>query len=371
MDEGGVIYFIWNRVNGKRYVGQTTKPLEARMAQHMHGDIVVDKAIQKYGIENFRYGVIKTCATREELNYWEKYFIVALKSKATYGYNMTDGGDGVVGWTDEMRKRVSVALTAKKKSPEHCANLSAAQIERFKDPAEHAKLSASKSGEKHPFFGKHHTKEHCEHIAAGLRAHKRTPEHCANISKAKTGKSPKDETRDHMSESRSGEKNHNYGKPREQETCVQISAKNRAESVYPNLVAELEARQMTYTALATVLGLVTVSDKMRGRRGKIFSDEQTAKLVAFFGKPAEYLLYRDETICLQPVTDRRKSPYKNLIAEMDARNMSYPMLTEVLGSSKQSVFKKMRGERTFKNSEKKRLAEIFDKSAEYLLQRFE
>ena len=116
MDEGGVIYFIWNLVNGKRYVGQTTKPLEARMAQHMHGDIVVDKAIQKYGIENFRYGVIKTCATREELNYWEKYFIVALKSKAPYGYNMTDGGDGVVGWTDEMRKRVSVANTGKKRT---------------------------------------------------------------------------------------------------------------------------------------------------------------------------------------------------------------------------------------------------------------
>ena len=204
-----------------------------------------------------------------------------------------------------------------------------------------------------------------------MRAHKRTPEHCANISKAKTGKSPADETRDHMSESRSGEKNHNYGKPRDQETCVQISAKNRAESVYPNLVAELEARQMTYTALATVLGLVTVSDKMRGRRGRNFSDEQTAKLVAFFGKPAEYLLYRDETICLQPVTDRRKSPYKNLIAEMDARNMSYPMLAELLGSSRQSVFKKMRGERTFKNSEKNRLVEIFNKPIEYLLQRFE
>ena len=71
------------------------------------------------------------------------------------------------------------------------------------------------------------------------------------------------------------------------------------------------------------------------------------------------------------MTDRRKSPYKNLIAEMDARNMSYPMLAELLGTTKQSIFKKMRGERTFKENEKKRLVEFFNKPIEYLLQRFE
>ena len=82
MDEPGVIYFIWNMINGKRYVGQTTDSLKKRMAQHKSGNLVVDKAIQKYGIKNFRYGVIKSCASREELNCWEKYFIAALKSKA-------------------------------------------------------------------------------------------------------------------------------------------------------------------------------------------------------------------------------------------------------------------------------------------------
>lgn len=51
--------------------------------------------------------------------------------------------------------------------------------------------------------------------------------------------------------------------------------------------------------------------------------------------------------------------------------MSYTALAELLGSTKESLFKKMRGEATFKNSEKNRLVEIFNKPIEYLLQRFE
>ena len=119
----GVIYLLWNTLNGKRYVGQTTKPLDVRIMQHKRSDFVVDKAIQKYGIENFRYGVIKTCATREELNYWEKYFIVTLNSKAPYGYNMTDGGEGNAGWhhKPESIAKMSKKHRGKKLTSKHCA----------------------------------------------------------------------------------------------------------------------------------------------------------------------------------------------------------------------------------------------------------
>ena len=94
----GVVYLLWNKVNGKRYVGQTVQPLKERMRKHRYGNLYIDKAIDKYGLENFRYGVIKTCATKAELDEAEKHFIVVLHSKAPYGYNLTDGGEGTVGY---------------------------------------------------------------------------------------------------------------------------------------------------------------------------------------------------------------------------------------------------------------------------------
>ena len=60
----GVVYLIWNTVNGKRYVGQTVQPLKTRFNQHSHTETVIGKAIRKYGKENFRYGVIKSCASK-------------------------------------------------------------------------------------------------------------------------------------------------------------------------------------------------------------------------------------------------------------------------------------------------------------------
>ncbi len=368
----GVVYLIWNLINGKKYVGQTTKTVEERFNKHAKTDSAIGNAIRKYGKKKFCYGVIVTCYSKEELDEKEKYFIAALRSKSPTGYNRTDGGDGVVGWTDEMRARVSAANKGKTFSPQHRANLSAAQIERLKDPAERAKISASKTGEKHPFFGKHHTPQHCANISNALTGKVRSPKHCANLSKSKKGKSPKDETRDKMSDAQSGEKNHNYGKPRSPETCVKIGANQRKESPFKNLTAKLDANNLSYAALAKLLGLAaaTVSDKMSGRRK--FMDNDIAKLVEILGKPAEYLMARDEEFCAKPFeSHRKKSPYPNLIKELDARQLSYTKLAELMGSSKTSVARKIRGQRNFMDREKIKLVEILDKPIEYLLAREE
>jgi len=62
----GVVYLIWNMVNGRRYVGQTTRRVEERFKEHASCKIMlVGKAIRKYGRENFRYGVKKLCVERE------------------------------------------------------------------------------------------------------------------------------------------------------------------------------------------------------------------------------------------------------------------------------------------------------------------
>ena len=69
MEVFGVVYLIQNMKNGKKYVGQTTQPLEVRFNQHAYSKSAIGRSICQDGIENFRYGVIKSCATREELNH--------------------------------------------------------------------------------------------------------------------------------------------------------------------------------------------------------------------------------------------------------------------------------------------------------------
>ena len=372
MEAFGVVYLLIDGTNDKEYVGQTTKTAEERFKYHKScNKSYIGNAIRAHGAENFVIAILKVCNTKEELDYWEKYFIKARNTKYPHGYNFTDGGEGTLGHkhTPETIALMKKKHKGRKLTPEQCAN-----------------IKASKMGEKNPFFGKKHTPEsiakmkktrtgrrytpeHCANIAAGLKGRKFTPEHCAHISESKMGTHVEDEARDKMAESRSGERNPNFGKPRPPEVAFQISTKNRSESPYKNLVAEMDAMQMSVAALARFLGIrsSTLSAKIRGKRN--FTSEQIAKIEELLQKPAPYLFERDENFCLEPVTDRRKSPYKNLIAELDARGFSFPKVAELIGSSKSSIAKKMRGERNFKDSEKKRLAEILGKPIEFLLQR--
>ena len=236
MEVYGVIYLIWNMVNGKKYVGQTTKTVGERFYAHSYADSVIGRAIRKYGRENFRYGVIKSCISSEELNYWEKFFVSALKAKTPYGYNMTDGGEYVFAMTNETRKKISVAQL----------------------------------GEKHHFFGKHHTDEHRAKMSKKFKGKKRPPEVGRKISATKKGK--------HFSAIH----------------CIKMSVARRGNSPFKNLLAEIDARQFSYRILAELMSVssTNVARKMRGERK--FNADEIKKLEEIFGKPAEYLLQRDD-----------------------------------------------------------------------------
>lgn len=80
----------------------------------------------------------------------------------------------------------------------------------------------------------------------------------------------------------------------EAEKSSNRSAAQRQESPYKNLLCEMDKQHISYTALAKILGLArrTVSDKMRGEVR--FLERNVAKLVKIFGKPAEYLMARDD-----------------------------------------------------------------------------
>lgn len=51
----GYIYLITNKVNGKQYVGQTSRTIEKRIAEHFYvnDNLPIHNSIKKYGKDNF------------------------------------------------------------------------------------------------------------------------------------------------------------------------------------------------------------------------------------------------------------------------------------------------------------------------------
>ena len=71
------------------------------------------------------------------------------------------------------------------------------------------------------------------------------------------------------------------------------------------------------------------------------------------------------------ITIHSKSAFKNLCAELEALNISYKKLSELMGKEKSYISRRMRDKNSFTDEDKKKLVEIFDKPIEYLLAREE
>lgn len=88
------IYRIKNKVNGKFYIGKTTKPVELRFKAHIKNhkkqNTHLYHAMRKYGVKQFVIEQLEVVADEYKLNEREKYWIAKLSPE----YNMTIGGDG-------------------------------------------------------------------------------------------------------------------------------------------------------------------------------------------------------------------------------------------------------------------------------------
>ncbi|MBD3878534.1 MAG: GIY-YIG nuclease family protein [Quinella sp. 1Q5] len=198
----GVIYKITNSLNGRSYVGKTTRFVEERFGEHAHcKKFLVDKAICKYGRENFLVEVIEECETIQQINEREIFWIAELNCKVPNGYNLTDGGEGNLNPSSETR----------------------------------AKMSAAQSGENHPMYGKHHKPETIVKMSATRRGKHLSETARTKLSVAKKGvpKSP-----EHRAKLATGNR-----------------GKNRGKSPYVNLLNEIDAHKLTYSALAEILGI--------------------------------------------------------------------------------------------------------------------
>lgn len=90
----GYIYLTTNSVNGKKYIGQKTSNKFLGEAYLGSGKLL-QRAVNKYGKENFIVKLLEVCESKEALNEAEKYWIQKFNAdKSSDFYNISKGGDG-------------------------------------------------------------------------------------------------------------------------------------------------------------------------------------------------------------------------------------------------------------------------------------
>ena len=152
----------------KRYVGITSINPKRRWRKGGSGykkQPLFWNAIKKYGWDNFRHEIVLQNETFEYACAVEKCLIKHYKTRnKDYGYNDTEGGEGVKGWipSDEWRKKQSDIKTGKP-MPEHVKQiLREVNTGRVVSEETRRKISenhADFSGEKHPQYGTHRSEE--------------------------------------------------------------------------------------------------------------------------------------------------------------------------------------------------------------------
>jgi group I intron endonuclease len=98
----GLIYLVKNKVNGKIYIGQTTKTLDIRKRGHISSSrnivngTIFWSALKKYGEANFEWLIIEENIDKKYLDDREKFYIATYNSiDKKIGYNICSGGDGL------------------------------------------------------------------------------------------------------------------------------------------------------------------------------------------------------------------------------------------------------------------------------------
>ena len=149
----GCVYCVFNTVNGKAYVGQTTCGNRRSLA-HLKGYSCsehLNRAVEKYSTDAFVISVLSYASNQNELDVAEIYWISHFDSiHPTFGYNSRAGGCGGH-FSDEVKRKMSMVRAGFRASDET-----------------KKKMSKSFSGSGNGFFGKKHRLETIEKMRSKL-----------------------------------------------------------------------------------------------------------------------------------------------------------------------------------------------------------
>ncbi len=155
------LYTIENQVNGKRYIGITSKVAKRWIAHKSGcGSKLVYRAIEKYGLDSLKFDILCEGCEKDikklEIAVIEKYNTVA-----PGGYNLTTGGEGTLGYTHSKETRRKMR--------------------------EKGKL---RTGKRNSMYGKKHSEETRRKIAAKAKGRK-CPHNAALNAKQKGSANPR------------------------------------------------------------------------------------------------------------------------------------------------------------------------------------
>ncbi len=176
-----IVYLVKNKINGKRYVGMTTRSVEERWKEHVQDrnskaqrNKALSRAIRKYGETSFEISVIGVCRTgrKQDLSWLETFCIATAGTKGASGYNMTDGGEGTRGKkvSEKTKAKIRAARSKQVIVGTPCSEERAERIGNAnRGKKRSAKVRKSKSramlGKPQPWNkGKKRSKESCERM---------------------------------------------------------------------------------------------------------------------------------------------------------------------------------------------------------------
>lgn len=144
--ENNCCIYVHVAPNNKHYVRQTKQFFWKRWRYNGNGykngnQRYFERAINKYGWDNFEHVILKENLTKEEADYWEKYYIQLWDTtNPEKGYNICDGGShGGHPLTEETKKKLSDINKGRKISEEWRRRISEAQKGKPKRPNEKLK----------------------------------------------------------------------------------------------------------------------------------------------------------------------------------------------------------------------------------------
>lgn len=187
-----LLYEITNLVNGKNYIGQhITKYINDG---YMGSGRAVQRAIKKYGKQNFKKEILLYAKNQVALNFFERALVTPEFCELDTNYNLREGGNNggklsseVIAKRQETRRRngnnyecspetrvkLSLVNKGRNKSSEHMAKVWEARRRNGTDkptPEQRLKMSLAQKGKKL-------SPEHVQKIALANRGKKLTPEH--------------------------------------------------------------------------------------------------------------------------------------------------------------------------------------------------
>ena len=122
MNAPSYIYIILNKINGKFYIGSTCS-FERRKKEHInslnngvHHSMYLQRAWNKYGMENFDFRIVQVCS-KESVRTYEQYWLDSFQSYLPiFGYNMNCKVDSRLGRPMSHEARLKMSISKKGKS---------------------------------------------------------------------------------------------------------------------------------------------------------------------------------------------------------------------------------------------------------------